>query len=147
MIGGDETKQPQLHILSERRLDDPVVSSKQSVQSVQYSLSDGPGLEPGLVFLQQEEMERLGGVGAVPQHDSEEGVAGGVGYGEEEEAEDEMRFSELLSSSGSSDPASKEDCPDPPSSTTGPDTGEKPGKRTNQGKLLFVRLEGTGEAF
>ena len=115
--------QPQLHILSERRPDDP------------------PGLKAAgflqdhdqtshLLFLQQDELERMGGAegGMVEAADSK---MTGSEFDDDDQAPGStmMPFSELLS-----DPE-KDEGQDPPSSTTG-DSGEKPNKRANQGKTL-----------
>ena len=114
--------QPQLHILSERRPDDP------------------PGLKAGflqdhdqtshLLFLQQDELERMGGGegGMVEAADSK---MTGSEFDDDDQTPGStmMPFSELLS-----DPE-KDEGQDPPSSTTG-DSGEKPNKRANQGKTL-----------
>ena len=110
--------QPQLHILSERRPDDPPALKTHYLQDHDQAQ---------LLFLQQEELERMGEGSLV---EAAENKMGGSEFDEDDQASSSMMpFSELLS-----DPE-KDEGQDPPSSTTG-DSGEKPTKRANQGKIV-----------
>ena len=76
--------QPQLHILSERRPDDPPALKTHYLQEHEQA---------GLLFLQQEELERMGEGGLV---EAGENKMGGSEFEEEDEASSSMMpFSEL----------------------------------------------------
>ena len=170
---GDETRQhqpqPHLHILSERRPDDPPTTNHKSAfilpddptanqkQGFIHHGSDSASshlvtLDPQShhhqqsqihLYLHHEELERMAASGDDGMVGVEDGMdtSGNVTGSDFDEDGDEgqMPFSELLS-----DPE-KDDCQDPPSSTTG-DHNEKPSKRSGQGKLsLYLRGVGRSE--
>ena len=70
--------QPQLHILSERRPDDPPALKTHYLQEHEQA---------GLLFLQQEELERMGDSGLV---EAGENKMGGSEFEEEDEASSSM---------------------------------------------------------
>ena len=113
--------QPQLHILSERRPDDPPGLKTHYLQDHDQAQ---------LLFLQQEDLERMGDNNLVEAGDTK--MTGSEFDDEDQASSSMMPFSELLS-----DPE-KDEGQDPPSSTTG-DSGEKPSKRAAQGKEETLR--------